>query len=131
MGWELRETRKGMQSQFYQARAFQSIEASLYLIDRPEILAAVRKYRREGRAALTVEELDTVRAYAAIEMTDKGNDHYQYVNGYLDEDFYMNDSVPAIHRMAPIWEDLDISPHRASFAEEIARILSDESRDSR
>ena len=51
--------------------------------------------------------------------------------GYLDEDFYMNDSVPAIHRMAPIWEDLDISPHRASFAEEIARILSDESRDSR
>ncbi|WOJ93778.1 hypothetical protein R0135_01095 [Congregibacter variabilis] len=55
---------------------------------------------------------------------DVDNDHYQYMNGFLDEDFYQTTTIDEIRHYAPLWRKLGINETREAFTAEVNRILA-------
>ena len=96
-----------------------AIRMKLYEHDYPQDLTSID--------ALTPEELFRFRDFLAARHTDLDNLHYQYQQGYLDEEYYQYRVVCAIGRRAPYWKKLGIfrTNIRPSFDAEIERILRD------
>jgi hypothetical protein len=77
--------------------------------------------------ALTDEELFRYRDFLSARHTDLDNLHYQFQQGYLDEEYYQYRVVCAIRRQAPYWMKYGIfrTNIRPTFNAEIERILRD------
>ena len=127
--FELRQTQSALRAQAYQSRAFQAYDNHWYMVDRPELLLLFERSLEPGFDLDSVNEAEAqqlFRFYYAI-LTDVDNEHYQYMNGFLDEDFYNTMTVNDIKVFAPLWRELGISAGRQAFRDEVDRILADDS----
>ena len=61
-------------------------------------------------------------------MIDLDNEHYQFQIGFLDPEFYENDTVSGIILFAPTWRRLGMREARKEFREEVDRILAEQER---
>ena len=50
------------------------------------------------------------------------NMHYQYQQGFLDEEYYRDEFVVRVTRLWPVWQALGVKAGRASFVEELERL---------
>jgi len=53
------------------------------------------------------------------------NMFYQYQQGFLDEEYYREQFVVRVRRLAPVWRALGIVANRRSFDREIERLLGE------
>jgi len=53
------------------------------------------------------------------------NMFYQYQQGFLDEEYYREEFVVRVRRLAPVWRALGIVANRRSFDREIERLLGE------
>ena len=53
------------------------------------------------------------------------NIHYQYEQGFLDQDHYESIFIPLVRLFAPQWKELGLPDGRPSFHAEIERILAE------
>ena len=74
---------------------------------------------------LSEEERGRFRLWQLAQVTHWDNMFYQYQQGYLDEEYYRDTFQVRVRRLAPTWRALNIPDPRASFAEEIERLLAD------
>ena len=86
----------------------------------PEIAEIVFKAYREEELG----ELDTyrLREWCHAHMHQLDAQHFQYQQGFLEEEAYQN-LRETLARFAPIWQNLDVRPVRASFREEVEDVL--------
>jgi hypothetical protein len=74
--------------------------------------------------ALTEEERFRMREWMHAHMHRLDAQHYQYLNGLLEEEAYQN-LRNTLRRFGPIWKDMGILPVRQSFQDEIDDALRD------
>ena len=82
------------------------------------------KYDEGGLDALSPEERRRYRAFHQALITRLDNLHYQYQQGFLDEEFYQSGFNALVRNLAPQWEALD-DWRRPSFRAEVERILAE------
>jgi len=129
---ELRQTQVSLRAQAYQSRALDAIAFNWNMTQDPELdlLAADFESNQIG-----VDELEPYQRSKLINLyyvtrNDLDNEHFQFTQGLLDEDFYKETTVREIKAFAPFWRSLNIGEPRRAFAEEVDRILGDQSVDS-
>jgi len=126
---ELRQTQVALQAQAYQARAFQSFDHHMDMVEKSELDAL---FRGSWASDFQLEQLTTVerrqleRLYFALR-ADYDNEHYQYQNGFLDPGFYFATTVSDIKTFTPVWRKLGVDESRPAFHAEVDRILADPS----
>jgi hypothetical protein len=78
----------------------------------------------EPLAQLTPDERGRFRQWQIAQHTHWDNMHFQYQQGFLDEEYYLDAFRERVARLAPTWKALGIVPGRRSFGEEIERLLA-------
>ncbi len=68
--------------------------------------------------SLTREERGRFRLWHIAQMTHWDNMHYQYQQGFLDEEYYVDVLKPRVARLVPIWRALKVRSGRRSFEAE-------------
>jgi hypothetical protein len=48
--------------------------------------------------------------------------HFQYQQGFLDEEYYQDEFVRRVQRLWPAWQALRLTGGRRSFVDELRRI---------
>ncbi len=81
--------------------------------------------RVDAIAQLTPEERGRFRQWQIAQHTHWDNMHFQYQQGFLDEEYYHDSFRERVARLAPTWKALGISPGRRSFGAEIDRLLAE------
>jgi hypothetical protein len=81
--------------------------------------------RVEALAQLTPEERGRFRQWQIAQHTHWDNMHFQYQQGFLDEEYYQDSFRERVARLAPTWKALGIAPGRRSFGAEIERLLAE------
>jgi len=71
---------------------------------------------------LTVEERGKFRLWQIAQQTHWDNMHFQYLQGYLDDEYYDEAFGERVTRLAPVWRALGLTSGRKSFFDEIARL---------
>ena len=71
---------------------------------------------------LDTEELGRFRLWQIAQQSHWDNMHYQYQQGYLDEEYYEDAIKERVARLAPTWQALGLTQGRKSFFEEIQRL---------
>jgi len=71
---------------------------------------------------LTAEERGRFRLWQIAQQTHWDNMHFQYLQGYLDEEYYNDAFTERVVRLAPVWRALGLTSGRRTFFDEIARI---------
>ncbi len=71
---------------------------------------------------LDTEELGRFRLWQIAQQSHWDNMHYQYQQGYLDEEYYEDAIKERVARLAPTWQALGLTQSRKSFFEEIQRL---------
>ena len=124
---ELRQTQTALQAQAYQSRAFDAIEWNFSVQTIPGAREMIdRMYADDFEAAsLTAEELRLAITLMATVYIDVDNEHYQYTQGFLDEEFFEAETVVRIRESAPIWRALGLVERRPAFQDAVNRILAD------
>lgn len=74
--------------------------------------------------ALTEEERFRMREWMHAHMHRLDAQHYQYLNGLLEEEAYQN-LRNTLKRFGPIWKEMGIIPVRQSFQDEIDDAIRD------
>jgi hypothetical protein len=77
---------------------------------------------------LTPVERGRFRQWQIAQQTHWDNMFYQYQQGFLDEEYYRDEFVVRVRRLAPIWRALGIVGNRQSFDREIQRVLGEADR---
>ena len=122
---ELRQTQAALEAQTYQERAFDAIDFQLAIATNPELnLIFLEEFDRDS---LSAEQYTVAINMLYAIMIDADNEHYQYQRGFLEEDFYLADTVPKIMKWAPVWRDFDVVESRRDFTEEVDRLLASQS----
>ena len=126
---ELRQTQSALSASTYQARALDSIANNRYTIESNHLLPLLVT-TDNGRNSDAIDELDKfdrtrLRIYLRAEMTDLDNEHYQYVNGFLDESFFEDVTVQGIMRGAPAWRAIGITEPRREFRAFVDSVLEE------
>ena len=80
----------------------------------PEDLAALD--------ALTPEERTRFRQWHIAQQAHWDNMHFQYQQGFLDEEYYRDEFVKRVQRLWPVWQALRLTSGRRSFIEELHRL---------
>lgn len=70
---------------------------------------------------LSREEWGRFRQWHIAQITHWDNMHFQYQQGFLDNEYYNDVLKPRVARLAPVWEALHVTAGRRSFGEEIDR----------
>ena len=65
------------------------------------------------------------KTYLRWWMNVNDNIHYQYQNGFLDQEYYDEAFVANVKMAAPKWRAVGIREYRSSFAAEVDRILAE------
>ena len=126
---ELRQTQLALSATTYQARALDSIADNRYVIESNYLLPLLIK-TDSGSNSDAIDELSEIdrtrlRIYLRAEMTDLDNEHYQYVNGFLDESFFEDVTVRGIRRQAPLWRAIGSTEPRREFREFVDSVLEE------
>ena len=124
---ELRQTQVALQSQAYQARAFQAYDNHMDMANNPKLENLFMLSWEDDFEPASLSAVDRnalTRLYSAL-LTDVDNEYYQYQNGLLDAGFYENATVRDIKQFAPRWRSLGIGASRPVFEAEVDRILAD------
>ena len=128
---ELDQNSDLVRAQIHQARSDAHVGHRLNDVESEHWMPIMMKLREHGYPwditsidALTPEELFRFSDYSAARHTDLDNLHYQYQQGYLDEEYYKYKVGCAIRRNAPYWDKLSVfrTNVRPTFAAEIKRI---------
>ncbi|MEM7502908.1 MAG: hypothetical protein AAF417_12725 [Pseudomonadota bacterium] len=72
--------------------------------------------------ALSAEERGRFRQWQIAQQTHWDNMHYQYQQGFLDEEYFEDAFVDRVTRLAPTWRALNLTSGRSSFFAEIERL---------
>ena len=80
----------------------------------PEDLAALDTLSRTERARF--------RQWHIAQISHWDNMHYQYQQGFLNEEYYHDEFVVRVTRLWPVWQALGIRAGRTSFVEELQRL---------
>jgi hypothetical protein len=73
---------------------------------------------------LTAEERSRFRQWQIAQQAHWDNMHFQYQQGFLDEEYYRDAFAERVRRLAPTWQALGLTGGRRSFFEELARLDS-------
>jgi hypothetical protein len=73
-------------------------------------------------AKLTNDERARFRLWQIAQQTHWDNMHYQYQQGYLDQEYYEDAFKDRVVRLAPTWKALGLTGGRRSFFAEIERL---------
>ncbi len=124
---ELRQTQTALQAQAYQSRAFDAIEWNFSVQTIPGAREMIDRLYADGfdPAALTAEEKRLAISLMATVYIDVDNEHYQYTQGFLDEQFFEAETSVRILESAPIWRALGLVERRPTFRDVVDRILAD------
>lgn len=71
---------------------------------------------------LTDEERSRFRQWHIAQQAHWDNMHFQYQQGFLDEEYYQDEFVKRVQRLWPAWQALRLSGGRRSFVNELRRI---------
>jgi hypothetical protein len=71
---------------------------------------------------LTPEERGRFRLWQIAQQTHWDNMHFQYQQGFLDEEYYRDAFVERVVRLRATWEALGLTGGRRSFFEELDRL---------
>jgi hypothetical protein len=137
---ELDQNSDLVRAQIHQARSDNFESFKVELADTEYLLPTIAKFRAGGGPAdvSALEELDPIelarlRQYYDGRIGGYDNLHYQYKQGFLDEDFYNARVLGPVKFLLPVWEELGLvrlgaeNPHvTKSFAAEIERALADD-----
>ena len=88
---ELRQTQDALQAQTYQDRAFDAIDRQIEQAKNPQL--AILYQDDFDRENLTRTEYTIAFNMLYATMIDLDNEHDQYQQGFLDQDFYYGDTV--------------------------------------
>ena len=126
---ELRQTQVALRAQAYQSRAFDAIAFNWNMTQDPtiDLLATDFESGKLDIDALEPHQKSKLVNLYYVKRTDLDNEHFQYTQGLLDEDFYRTTTVPEIEAFAPFWRSLQIGEPRRAFTEEVDQILADPS----
>ena len=126
---ELRQTQVAFRAQAYQARAFDAIAFNWNMTQDPaiDLLAASFESNQIDIDTLEPHQKSKIINLYYVKRADLDNEHFQYMHGLLDEDFYRTTTVPEIKAFAPFWRSLQIREPRRAFTAEVDRILADPS----
>jgi hypothetical protein len=71
---------------------------------------------------LSAEDRGRFRLWQIAQQTHWDNLHFQYQQGFLDEEYYDDSFRTRTVRLAPVWRALGISGGRRSFMQEVERL---------
>lgn len=71
---------------------------------------------------LTPEERSRFRQWHIAQQAHWDNMHFQYQQGFLDEEYYRDEFVKRVQRLWPAWQALRLTGGRQSFFDELRRI---------
>lgn len=78
--------------------------------------------RLESLDELTPVERHRFRQWQIAQQAHWDNMHFQYQQGYLDEEYYRDEFVVRTARLWPVWQALRLTRARRSFIEELERL---------
>jgi hypothetical protein len=73
---------------------------------------------------ITPDERGRFRQWQIAQQTHWDNMHFQYQQGFLDEEYYQDAFRERVARLAPTWKALGITGGRRSFTVEVERLLA-------
>lgn len=124
----MEEGRRLALAQTYQMRA-DALQQMLVTAADSHIGAIIVKLAEDGYPEdiealqrLSAEERGRFRLWQIAQQTHWDNLHFQYQQGFLDEEYFRDSFRERTVRLAPVWRALGISGGRRSFIEEIERL---------
>jgi hypothetical protein len=72
--------------------------------------------------ALTPEERSRFRQWHIAQQAHWDNMHFQYQQGFLDEEYYRDEFAKRVQRLWPTWQALRLTGGRRSFFDELRRL---------
>lgn len=124
----MEESRRLALAQTYQMRA-DALQDMLVTAASSDIGSVIVKltsagYPEDIRAldGLTREEWGRFRQWQIAQQTHWDNMHFQYQQGFLDQEYYDDAFIERVVRLAPTWRALKLTGGRRSFFEEIERL---------
>ena len=129
---ELDQNSDLLRAQIHQSRSDAHVGHRLLDVESDKWVAIRMKLEENGYPqdissvdSLTAEELFRYRQRIAARHTDLDNLHYQFQQGYVDEEYYQYRVTCAIRRNAPFWIKYGTfrTNSRPSFTAEIERIM--------
>ena len=128
--YELRQTKSALISSTYQERAIDAINELNFISD-SEFLLPVLITTNYGADTEAVEKLNDIEHgrllnYLRARMIDWDNEYYQYINGYLTEDFFQTTTKPLVKMFAPRWRAIGLSESTKEFSNFIDVLLAEE-----
>ncbi|MEM7430940.1 MAG: hypothetical protein AAF351_03255 [Pseudomonadota bacterium] len=132
---ELRQNQELTRAQIHQSRTDAWVANIFERADTEYVAPVLMKFHEAGYP----DNLDALEALSPLELRrmhdvlfafhgDYDNMHYQYEQGFLDEEYYQARIVRSIKNLAPYWRKRGITG-RPSFEKEIDRILAEQPRD--
>jgi hypothetical protein len=125
----MQESRKLALAQTYQMRSDALQDMLVHAADSEFIGPIIIKLTELGYPedvaaldALSQQERRRFRLWQIAQQTHWDNMHYQYQQGYLDEEYYEDAFKERVVRLAPTWKSLGLNSGRRSFLAEIERL---------
>ncbi|MEE4316871.1 MAG: hypothetical protein V2I74_07805 [Erythrobacter sp.] len=122
------EGRRLALAQTYQMRA-DALQQMVVTAANSEIGAIIVKLTEDGYPRdvsaldrLSAEERGRFRLWQIAQQTHWDNLHFQYQQGFLDDEYFNDSFKERTVRLAPVWRALGITGGRRSFLEEIERL---------
>jgi len=126
----MEENRRLALAQTYQVRADALQNMLVHAANSEHIGPIIAKLTGAGypEDVSSLEELTPVergrfRQWQIAQHTHWDNMFYQYQQGFLDEEYYRDEFVVRVRRLAPVWRALGIVANRKSFDLEIERLV--------
>ncbi len=127
---ELRQTQSALLAQTYQTRAIDAVGELLEIADSehlaPILTATNNAADFDAVADLDAEERLRLLNFLRARMVDWDNEHYQYQNGYLDEDFFRSTTERSVKAWAPRWRNTGLRESREEFRQYVDALLGEE-----
>ena len=122
----LDESRKLAAAQAYQNRSTQLEQAASAFAESDYLPEIMIKYEQGGLEALNAIEASRMRQRVVGLVSRLDNIHYQYQQGFTDDEFYNSVFVDVVKKTEPRMRDFDIDVGgRPSFKAEVERIASE------
>ena len=81
--------------------------------------------RLESLDELEPLEKSRFRQWQIAQQAHWDNMHFQYQQGYLDEEYYKDEFVVRVTRLWPVWQALRLTSARKSFIQELERLTAE------
>ena len=126
------ESKKLALAQTYQMRADALQLMLVHAADSENIGPIITRLTTEGYPEdigalrhLTAEERGRFRQWQIAQQTHWDNMYFQYQQGFIDEEYYRDSFRERVRRLAPTWQELNLTASRKSFVDEIGAIMAE------